>query len=186
MTERMKKFMPKEQKKGYCGFYPVTNAEEWDELPVVYKAMEWFPVDVFDDYLRRKVRTIPEYVLFDAIYVEPYGIHATVKVHVQEVQKILFCNFPDSGLLLHSICGVVFQNGEEWMAEWKQDTRTGAFGVYAYGKLIGRQGGYLGAVPENIEETEDGFKWKGFGSYKNRCHYELSNPFEHIWEKRHE
>ncbi len=178
MTERMKKFMPKEQKKGYRGFYPVTTAEEWEELPVVYKAMEWFPVEVFDDYLRKNVWSIPEYILFDAIYVEPYRIRATVKVHVQEVQKLLYCLYPDSGLHLHTVCGVVLQNGEELRAETKQDTRTGAFGVYSFGKLIGRQGGYLGAIPENIEETEDGFKWKGFKDYKNRCHYQLTNPLE--------
>ena len=170
--------LPKEQMKGKRGFYPVATKEEWDSLPAVYKAMEWFPQDVFDDYRRRNVRSIPEYVEFSVTYLTPYKINATVKVHVQEVQKILFCLFEDAQCQLFSVSGVVFQNGVRWGAQWKQDTRTGAFAIYASGHCVGMQGGYLGHIPANIEKEEDGtFKWAGFRETDTRCHYELGNPF---------
>ena len=170
--------MPKNLKKGKRGFYPVTTAEEWEELPAVYKAMEWFPVEVYNLSYKRKERTVAEYIEFEVPYMEPYGIRATVKVHVQEVQKILFCYHEDASCFLHSICGVVFANGERWGAKWEQDRKTGAYAVYASGKLIGKQGGYLGYIPTNIEKTEDGFKWAGFkNESETRTHYALLNPF---------
>lgn len=172
-------FMPKEEKEGRRGFYPVTNAQEWDELPDVYKAMEWFPVDVYDDYLRRNVTTVPEYIEFDVVYMEPYKISATVRVHVQEVQKILFCLFGDSQCHLYSISGVVFQNGARWGAKWIQDSKTGAFAIQLQGgKIAGKQGGFMGFVPRRIKRTEDGgFAYDSCAADGNRCHYEFSNPF---------
>lgn len=32
--------LPQKQIEGKRGYYPVTTAEEWDKLPIVYKAME--------------------------------------------------------------------------------------------------------------------------------------------------
>ena len=46
--EMFKKFLPKEQDNGKLGYYPVMNDEEWENLPVVYKAMEWFPIEVYN------------------------------------------------------------------------------------------------------------------------------------------
>lgn len=172
-------FMPQEPKKGKMGYYPVENAQEWEELPAVYKAMEWFPVDVYDDYLRKNVKTVPEYVEFNIVYMEPYKIRATVKVHVQEVQKILFCLFKDPQCHLYSISGVVFQNGVRWGAKWLQDRKTGAFAVQASGKIIGQQGGFMGFIPRRIKRTEDGgFAYDSYSKDGNRCHYEYSNPFK--------
>lgn len=168
--------LPKEHIEGKIGYYPVTNAKEWDELPAVYKAMDWFPVEVYNYAHRRRENTVAEYVEFDVIYMEPYKIRATVKVHVQEVQKILFCLFENAQCYLYSISGVVFANGVRWPAEWRQDTRTGSYSVYASGLCVGRQGGYMGFVPCQIDRTEEGFKWAGFRG-ENRCHYTLLNPF---------
>lgn len=174
-----KKFFPKEQKSGRRGYYPVINAEEWEELPSVYKAMEWMPVEVYNDKQChcRKEKTVAEYVVFDVVYAEPYRIRASVKVHVQEVQKILFCCFENPQFHLYSISSVIFANGVEWGAKWTQDPNTGAFAVWADHKLVGKQGGYRGFVPCQIEETEDGFKWSGYKRGKNRCHYTSLNPF---------
>lgn len=172
----MNKFLPKEPIKGHRGYYPVCNKAEWDALPAVYKAMEWYPVDVYNPYLHRNEKTIPEYIEFEVIFLDAYKTRGIFRVHVQEVQKILFCSV-DSDIHLHSICGVVFANGERWGAEWKQDSKTGAFAVYASGKLIGMQGGYLGHIPSNIEETEDGFKWKGIVNTNTRCHYTSLSPW---------
>ena len=172
----MSKFLPKEAIKGHRGYYPVCNKAEWDALPDVYKSMTWYPTKVYNRSLHREELTIPEYVEFDVVFYDPYKVRGTFRVHVQEVQKILFCSV-DSDLLLYSICGVVFANGERWGAEWKQDTRTGAFAVYASGKMIGQQGGFLGHVPEDIEETEDGFKWKGFVNSNNRIHHAGLSPW---------
>ena len=170
--------LPKEEIKGHRGYYPVCNAEEWEKLPKVYKAMDWMPVEVYNTRYNHKETTVAEYVEFDVCYLEPYRIHATVKVHVQEVQKILFCLYEDTQCHLYSVSGVVFANGERWGAKWLQDTRTGAFAIQASGKIVGMQGGFYGHIPCQIERTEDGFKWTGYRSgLKNRCHYEVSNPF---------
>lgn len=169
-------FLPKEPQEGKIGYYPVATAEEWDELPKAYKAMEWFPVEVYNDYLHRNETTVAEYIEFDVVYMMPYRIRATVRVHVEEVQKILFCLFDNPQCHLYSVSGVVFSNGQRWGAKWMQDSKTGAFAIYASGKKIGMQGGYFGFVPCQIERTDDGFKWAGFVG-KNRCHYELLNPF---------
>lgn len=168
--------LPQKQIEGKRGYYPVTTAEEWDELPKVYKAMEWFPVDVYNRNLKKKEMTVAEYIEFDVVYMMPYRIHATVRVHVQEVQQILYCFHENADCRLYTVSGVVFRNGEHWGAEWKQDCKTGAFAIYASGKQIGMQGGYMGFIPCKVQKTEDGFKWD-FSNDKNRCHVSLLNPF---------
>lgn len=170
-------FLPPRPLNGHIGYYPVCNAEEWDNLPAVYKAMEWFPVEVYNREWHKKETTVAEYVEFDVVYMEPYKIRATVRVHVQEVQKILFCLFENPDCHLYTVSGVVFSNGERWGAKWLQDRTTGAFAIYASGKLIGKQGGFMGFVPNQIERTEDdGWKWN-YKTSGNRCHYTLLNPF---------
>ena len=175
-----KNLLPKEAVNGKRGFYPIQNAQEWEDVPCVYKSMEWFPVEVYNDkqFHCRKEVAVPEYIIFDVVYMEPYRIRATVKVHVQEVQKILFCSFGWTQCQLYSVCGVVFSNGVEYGAKWLQDSQTGAFGIYSHGKCIGKQGGFNGFIPSDIEETEDGFKWKGFVQCEGRCHHALGNPFK--------
>ena len=173
-------FLPTDCKNGKLGYYPVTTADEWNELPCVYKAMEWFPVDDHTDRYHDGAKTVAEYVEFDTAYMEPYKCRAIIRVHVQDVQKILFCLFKNPQCHLYSICGVVFQNGERVAAKWRQDATTGAFAVYTIGgTLIGKQGGFMGFIPNQIERDGNGFKWVGYSDgWKNRCHYELSNPFE--------
>lgn len=167
--------LPQEKIEGRTGYYPVCSAEEWERLPEVYKAMEWFPVEVYNREWHKKETTVAEYIEFDVVYMMPYRIRATVRVHVQEVQKILFC-YQDAECQLYSVSGVVFANGERWGAKWLQDSKTGAFAIQAGGKIVGRQGGFMGHIPCQIERTADGFKWKGFVG-ENRCHYTLLNPF---------
>ena len=168
--------LPQKQIEGKRGYYPVTTAEEWDELPKVYKAMEWFPVKVYNKYLNMNEVTVAEYIEFDVVHMMPYRVNATVKVHVQEVQKILYCAHKNTDCHLYTVCGVVFANGERWNAEWKQDCKSGAFAIYASGKQIGMQGGYMGFIPCKVKQTEDGFEWD-FLNEKNRCHVSLVNPF---------
>ena len=170
-------FLPKVYNDHKFGFYPVCNAQEWDELPAVYKEMDWYAMDVYDEFLRKNVRSIPEYVEFDVVHMLPYKISATVRVHVQEVQKILFCLFDSAECHLYSIKSVVFQNGEVWGAKWQQDATTGAFAIFACGHCVARQGGYMGYIPKQIERTEDGWKWTGYRDTPERCHYQLTNPF---------
>lgn len=169
--------MPSKPIEGHTGFYPVCNADEWENLPALYKAMEWFPVEVYNLRWRKKETTVVEKVIFDVIFLKPYKVSARVEVHVQEVQRILFCSHQHTDCQLYSICGVKFANGEEWGAEWKQDTKTGAFGVCAHGHWLGQQGGFMGFIPANIEKAEDGWKWKGVVNCEGRCHYALSSPF---------
>ena len=172
MMEMFKKFLPKEEIKGKLGYYPVMNDEEWKQLPAVYKAMEWFPIEVYNHELKCKETAVVEYVEFDT-WIEPYKVSAKVKVHRQEIPAILFRSYLHKDCQLYTICGVYFSNGVHVGAKWYQDSRTGAYGVYAYGQFVGKQGGFQGYVPSNIEETEDGFKYKGYvprEECKGICH----------------
>lgn len=176
---RKEKFLPNPGSlPGHRGYYPVCSAEEWDQLPAVYKAMEWFPIKMKSRFGIEEY-TMPEYVVFNVVHIEPYKIRAQVRVHVQEFQKIMFCLFPyrEDTIQLYSVCGVYFANGERRAAEWLQDSTTGAFAVVSGGHYVGKQGGFSNFVPEIIEETENGFKRKDVGTTKNRCHYEYGNPF---------
>ena len=168
-------FMPKVATNGKRGYFPVSSAEEWDNLPDVYKSMQWFPIEMRRHGYTEK--TFAEYLDFDVIYMLPYKVHATIRVHVQEAQKILFCLFNGTQCNLYTVCGVVFQNGEYWPAKWYQDSITGAFSIYAEGKTIGTQGGYLGFIPSDIEKTADGTFRHNWNSRDNVCHYQISNPF---------
>lgn len=170
--------MPSKPIGGHRGFYPVCNADEWENLPAVYKAMQWFPVDVYNIYHGKTETTVVEKVIYDVTFLRPYKVRARVEVHVQETQGILFCSHKDTDCHLYTICAVKFQNGVECGAEWRQDRNSGAFAVYAGGKRVGMQGGFMGFIPENIKKTEDGWKWKSVGTYEGRCHYALMNPFK--------
>lgn len=178
------KFLPKNTKQGKIGYYPVASHEEWEELPAVYKAMEWFPVEVSKMSYSGKMRTEKTFVknvVFDVPYLEPYGVSAKVSVHRQEVQKILFCLFPRSECHLYTVCEVEFENGERRHAKWWQDSRTGAYAIYTDNHCVGKQGGYQGHIPAIIAETEAGFEYKqGYNAYNssNINHYEYSNPFK--------
>lgn len=162
--------LPAVQKEGRRGYYPVTSEQEWkDELPAVYKAMEWFPVK--DPFNKGKLSVI-ERVIFETPYLEPYGVRAKIEVHRQEFQKIMFMLHEKTQCQLYSVCGVVLQSGTRLGAKWYQDTTTGAFAVYSNEMYVGKQGGFNGHIPECIEKLEDGsFKWKGFEGYKNINHY---------------
>ena len=173
MMEMFKKFLPKEAIKGRIGYYPVMSDEEWESIPVVYRAMEWFPIEVYNSDYKRKETAVVEFVEFDT-WVEPYNVRATVKVHREDIPKILFRSYAKKDCQLYTICGVYFSNGVHVGAKWLQDSRTGAFGVYAYGHYVGKQGGFQGYVPSNIEETDDGFKYKGYvrrEDCRGICHY---------------
>ena len=170
--------MPKKPIGGHLGFYPACNEGEWEALPDVYKAMQWFPVEVYNTRWNRKETTVVEKVIFDVTFMQPYKISAKVEVHVQEVQSILFCVHEHYDCQLYSICGVKFANGEACGAKWLQDSKTGAYAVYANNQYVGMQGGFRGFIPDNIEKTENGWRWKGFVECPGRCHYALSNPFK--------
>lgn len=167
--------LPKKQKEGKLGYYPVTNEKEWDELPDLYKTMEWKPVKDHHDNGRLKA---VKAVIFDVVFMEPYKIRAKVSVHPQEVQKILFCSFKDPDCQLYSVSGIELEGGTQLGAKWLQDTITGAFAIYSAGEYVGKQGGFGGYVPEHINRLEDG-TWKYDHKYSEGIisHYELGNPF---------
>ena len=169
--------LPHKPLEGKRGYYPVCNAQEWDELPALYKAMEWSPLP---DYRNKGSLSAVKSVIFDVVYMEPYRISAKVHIHRQEVQKVLYCLFKDPQCHLYSICGVELESGTQYGAKWLQDSVTGSFGIYAGTHLCGRQGGFQGFVPANIERAADGtFKWKPYsrGTTGNVVSFEVSNPF---------
>lgn len=169
--------LPAMHLEGKRGYYPVCNAQEWEQLPDLYKAMEWTPVPDYKDQWKLKAVTA---VIFDVVHMEPYQIHAKVAVHPQEVQKILFCLHENPPCHLYSVCGVELFGGTRLSAKWLQDSVTGSFGIYAGDNLCGRQGGFQGFVPACIErQADDTFKYKHYsrGLSGNIVHMEFGNPF---------
>lgn len=170
-----KDMLPKEEKAGKLGYYPVSNYEEWETLPDLYKTMEWEPVK---DPHNTKMRSAVKAVIFDVPFIEPYGIRGKVSVHPQDVQKILFCLFKDTQCHLYTISAVELENGRRIPAEWLQDSILGAFCIKAGGEYIAKQGGFGGFIPEHINKTEDGsFKFDFRYGEGKTTHYTLLNPF---------
>jgi len=165
--------LPDNPKEGHLGYYPVTNYKEWEELPDLYKTMEWDPISDSQNNM-----SAVKAVIFDVPYMEPYGVRARVSVHPLEVHKILFCSFNETQCLLYSISAVELENGKKLNAQWLQDSISGAFAIKAAGKIIARQGGFQGFIPEHIYKLEDGtFKYDYKYSEGKTNYYELSNPF---------
>lgn len=170
--------LPAQAKPGYRGYYPVKSREEWDELPNLYKVMEWEQVK--DPYDKGKLKAVKA-VIFDVPHMEPYGISAKVSVHPQEVQKILFCQFDRPACHLYSISGIELEGGHKLPAKWLQDTVSGAFGVMCGDHIVARQGGFGGYIPERVEKLEDGtFQFDFISDSKKMAFYTLSNPFKDI------
>lgn len=161
---------------GHRGYYPVCSAEEWEQLPDLYKVMEWHSIK--DPYDKDKLKAVKS-VVFDVTYMEPYGINAKVSVHPQEVQKILFCSFDRPECHLYSICEVELEGGSRLPAKWYQDNLTGAFAIYAGRYCVARQGGFEGFIPEHVDVLKDGtFKYDFKYNVAPIAHYALSNPFK--------
>ena len=176
----IEKMLPKARLEGKRGYYPVTNHKEWEELPAVYKAMDWFPMEVSTmNCLGKRIeeKSVVKNVVFDCPYIEPYGVSGKVSVHAQEVQKILFCLFGRTECHLYSICEVEFQNGERRAAKWLQDNQTGAFAIVCGGTYVAKQGGFGGYVPARITETENGFEYRQSYQGTFTSHYQYTNPF---------
>lgn len=175
MVKMYENMLPKEQKEGKLGYYPVTSREEWDNLPDLYKTMEWKPLKDHRD--NGKLKAVKA-VIFDVTFMEPYKIKAQVSVHPQEVQKILFCYFKNADCRLYSVSGIELEGGTRLEAKWLQDSTTGAFAIYAAGTYVGIQGGFGGFIPERIHLLDDG-TWKHDFKYSegNISHYTIGNPF---------
>lgn len=175
--------LPDKEIKGHQGYYPVCNAQEWDELPLPYKVMEWSPVK---DYRDKGQLKAVEAVIFDVTYMEPYKIRAKVSVHPQEVQKILFCLHKDTQCHLYSVCGIELDGGTQLGAKWLQDSISGAFAIVSGGQLVGQQGGFRGLIPERVQRLEDGTFAYGWNmqNLTKRSHYEILNPFRDIGRDR--
>lgn len=177
MMSRYENMLPKEPKQGKQGYYPVTSKEEWEELPALYKAMDWFPVkDCLNGGRMRAVKA----VIFDVTYMEPYKISARVSVHPQEIQRILYCLYNNSQCHLYSICGIELEGGTVLGAKWLQDSVTGAFGIVCGGATVAKQGGYCGYVPKSITAKEDGSYEPNWGGHHEGVisHYTFYNPFK--------
>ena len=172
--------LPEKEIKGKLGFYPVTSKEEWESLPALYKVMDWEPVkDPFDGGKLKAVKN----VIFDVVYMEPYGIRATVSVHPQEIQSILFCLHKEKDCQLYTIREVELEGGLRLGAHWLQDTTTGAFAIVLNGggSTVARQGGYMGYIPGRIKKTELGkFEYDLYYHGDKTGFYHYLNPFRNV------
>ena len=181
--------LPKQQIEGHRGYYPVTSAKEWENLPDLYKVMDWNAVK--DPHNNNKLTGVKS-VIFDVTYMQPYGISAKVSVHPSEVQKILFCSFKNADCHLNSVCGIELDSGTQLSAKWLQDSTSGAFAIFACNSYVGMQGGFRGHIPEGVRCLENGTFKYDFSMEKSKIsHYELSNPFAHLpkeylWESKGE
>lgn len=164
---------------GKRGYYPVCTKEEWDELPEIYKVMEWIPVK--DPLNGNKMSGITG-VVFDVTFLEPYNIgNVKVEVHPQDMQKILFCLFSNVQCHLYSVCQVVLDSGSRVNAKWYQDSVTGAFGIYTMGVYAGKQGGFKAYIPKSCKLQEDGtykYNWHPESNLGVSAYYTFSNPFD--------
>lgn len=142
---RNPEFMPKEEKKGYRGYYPV-KGDEWQQLPLPMRIGKWMPE--------------VEAVIFDCWF-SNYGVRTKVEVHPQNVFKCLFSS-SEGGEQLYSISGVRFKRGYETFvsfAKWYQDSYNGTFCIVdGSGRQVGVMGGYNGYMPENVYKDDEG-KW---------------------------
>lgn len=167
--------LPPEEIPGHRGYYPASNFGEWEQLPDLYKAMEWAPAP--DHHNKGELRAVKA-IIFDVVHMEPYKISGEMSVHPQEIQKILFCLYDNPQCHLYSISAVELDGGTRLAAHWLQDSISGAFGVYAGGCCVGRQGGFQGFVPACIERTEDGqLSYNCQYDHTKRVFMEHSNPF---------
>lgn len=179
--------LPKHPIEGHRGYYPVTSEKEWDELPALYKVMDWDPVK--DPHNKDKLTHVKS-VIFDVTFMHPYGISAKVAVHPSEVQKLLFCSFKKADCHLFSVCGIELDSGTRLPAKWLQDSTSGAFAILTCDNYVGLQGGFRGHIPEGVKRLDDGtFKYDWSMKKAKISHYELSNPFAHlsqeyIWEPK--
>ena len=166
--------LPAKEKSSRLGYYPVISKQEWDELPDLYKVMQWEPVK---DHNNGELRAVKA-VIFDVPFMEPYGIRAQVSVHPSAVQKVLFCSYKEKDCHLYSVCAIELEGGTRLAAKWLQDSITGSFAIVSGSQHVGVQGGFRGFVPEGIKRLEDGsFKYDYNFHRSKTTHYELSNPF---------
>lgn len=176
-SQQYEGMLPKKEIPGHQGYYPACSQEEWDALPALYKAMDWRAIP--DPYDKNKKLRAVKAVIFDVVYMEPYSVSAKVSVHPEHVHEILFCSHKRPQCQLYSVCGVELEGGRQLGASWRQDTATGAFGIYSGGELVARQGGFMGHIPDRIEKTEDGsFRYKQhYQPNKVTSYYSYVNPF---------
>ncbi len=175
--KRYDDMLPPKPLPGHLGYYPVCNKAEWENLPDLYKVMDWFPAK---DHRNQNQLKAVKSVTFDVNYMMPYGIGAKVSVHPSDVHTVLFCNHDKPDCLLYSVCGIELEGGTHLYAKWLQDSVSGAFAIYAAGTFVGIQGGFRGYIPERIQKQQDGrFKFNFEVQPKHISHYTLLNPFRH-------
>ncbi len=179
--KQYKDMLPKEHIDGKLGYYPVSCQEEWEQLPDLYKTMEWEQVK---DPLNKDAPSPVKSVIFDVPYMAPYGIRAKVSVHPSDVHKILFCNFKNADCHLYSVSGIELESGTRLRAKWYQDTTTGSFAIFCGGTPIARQGGYLAYVPMSVSRTEgNGFQYNFHHDSGKTSYYALTNPYYMLLSK---
>ena len=170
-----KAMLPPKTIPGHRGYYPVCSKKEWEDLPDLYKVMQWEPMP---DPLNHGQLSGVKSVIFSVTHMMPYGINAEVSVHPSHVQSILFSLHKNPECQLYSVTGVELQSGSRLPATWRQDTTTGAFAILCCNHYVGKQGGYIGFVPECIKQVEDGsYEYQWTSTPGKVFHYELSNPF---------
>ena len=178
-----KHMLPETPIPGHRGYYPVCNKKEWEDLPDLYKVMEWEPLP---DPMNHDKPSYVKAVIFSVTHMMPYGINAEVSVHPSHVQSILFSLHKHPECHLYNVTGVELQSGSRLPAKWRQDTTTGAFAILCCDRYVGKQGGYTGFVPDCIRQREDGtYKFDSsvvynqpVGKRKKITHFEYSNPFQ--------
>lgn len=140
-------FLPEVEVEGYRGYYParadIFPANEADRIPL---PLECFTV-LNNDILHFKCC-----IRFSATHYndeKPTFNSFIAQLRPGELLKQLFCQ---TGVSVE-ILTVVWRDGKETWASWRQDTRTGAY------KIVGGangdsdlviQGGFLGHMPANV------------------------------------
>lgn len=150
-------YLPTEPVDGYRGFYPAPGKEPLTgpgRLPLPIKAVTWDP----------QVKAVRASMMFRAVGIgdaEPVFHNIKVELSPKDAIRHLFCS---TGVTLDHLQVVWADSAVPSFASWRQDTRTGAFAIFAgtgnsHTPCI-RQGGYNpGKRTEADRDILPNIKW---------------------------
>ena len=158
-------FMPTHPAKrslGYRGFYPAPAkvsiaGSPPGSLPLPLKCVTTVP----------GIKSIRARIMFHAADMctgRDAVFHNMVVVWTPaELIRNLFCR---TGISVDSFM-IETDDRHLMFAQWRQDTQSGAFAVWAGGEFVITQGGFKGHMPEGVEWTDgfDGHRWDNW-SYR--------------------
>ena len=117
----------------------VKNEAEWNALPEIMKAVQWFRVKI-DIEPAIHFESAPRYFEISRCGRRKLVERFEVTEHI---------------LTGGAVTAVVFENSVKAPATLVIDDSTGAFAVKVFGKMVLKQGGFGGFIPSNMEWIDE-------------------------------